>query len=667
MKVIFKPLTRDVKAPIEIDCEKRNRLTIGRKDGNDVILPFRNVSSFHAIIECVDGIVYLEDLNSTNGTFLNNSKITSRVPVKNGDRVRFASYEFVAEFERKEEEKIEQPEPAEGTVLVDSSMVDEVLAETQERVKEENVANKTVLYGVKGLIQNGRLVLLDEKGNFKEEFELDEIEISIGRDEKNNIAIDHPSISRIHCFINRKDDFYEIVDNDSTNGVFVNGKKVKKSILKNGDIVQLGDVEFVFIAPGELFSPMLLKRDSKKKSGFDRKKVYGTIFGIFLLLFIILALLPSGKNPRRKKISISLKELKLNVINSYKNEDWDNVVYLVENFNLKGFDKEYKKAKFEIKNRKVYLKLVDLLNENNFSEAKSLLNTIPVDSVYFQKGKNLLEEREEEYLNKKYEEIESLIDENKIVEAYNLSGELKNQFPENEKVKSLWEGLSKKYELFMKKKRARVQYIALRRRVNKESKKLVKEAEQLYLNGEIVDAIAKIIDAQQLYLAKNLRVPLRLKKLKENLARVRDLYMSGKKLVMQGKTEEAASKFEELFKISNKFLFKKEGKIENECKKLLKDYYIDRADYFYSQSNYAKALSYATKVLDIEPSNRRMLNLKREILRTAKDLYNKGYIEQTQYGNCKAALFYFKQVVEILPPDDPVYKKAVKRIKQCEK
>ncbi len=667
MKVIFKPLTRDVETPFEIDCKEKNRLTIGRKDGNDIILPFRNVSSFHAIIECVDEIVYLEDLNSTNGTFLNNSKITGRVPLKDRDRIRFASYEFVAEFERREEEKTEQPESAEGTVLVDSSMVDEVLAQTDDNKVQEDVVKKTVLYGVKGLVQNGRLILLDEKGNFEKEFELNEIEMSIGRDEKNNIPIDHPSISRVHCFVNRKEDYYEIVDNESTNGVFVNGKKVKKSILKNGDIVKLGDKEFVYIAPGELFSPMLLKRDSKKKSGFNRKKVYGTIFGIFLLLLIILALLPSGENPRRKKVSISLKELKLNVINSYKNEDWDNVVYLVENFNLKGFDKEYKKAKFEIENRKVYLKLVDLLNEDKFSEAKSLLNTIPVDSVYFQKGKSLLEEREEEYLNKKCEEIESLIDNNKIVEAYNLSSELKNQFPENEKVNSLWEELNKKYELFMKKKRARLQYIALRRRINSKAEGLVKEAEQLYLNGEIVDAIAKIIDAQQLYLAKNLRVPLRLKKLKENLARVRDLYMSGKKLVMQGKTEDAASKFEELFKISNKFLFKKEGKIENECKKLLKDYYIDRADYFYSQSNYSKALSYATKVLDIEPSNRRMQNLKREILRTAKDLYNKGYIEQTQYGNCKAALFYFKQVVEILPPNDPVYKKAVKRIKQCEK
>ncbi len=137
--------------------------------------------------------------------------------------------------------------------------------------------------------------------------------------------------------------------------------------------------------------------------------------------------------------------------------------------------------------------------------------------------------------------------------------------------------------------------------------------------------------------------------------------------MLQGNTELAAKNFEELFEISGKFLWKKDGKIENECKRLLKDYYKCKANVFYKESNFTKALEYSKRVLEIDPYDKEMQMLKREILRTAKSLYNKGYIEQTQYNNCKSALYYYKQVIKILPPSDPVYKKAIKRIKQCEK
>ncbi|BBB32333.1 hypothetical protein TTHT_0765 [Thermotomaculum hydrothermale] len=675
MKVIFKPLSKEVENAFTINCRKNPRLTIGRKDTNDIVLPFRNVSSFHAIVECVDEVIYVEDLNSTNGTFVNDNRITGRVSVADKDRVRFATYEFLIEVEKEEEKQsVETDEASNGTVLMDASKVQEIQEIIEEESKDDNnVANKekgteTVLYGVKGLVQYGRLVLLDENRNFLEEFELKESEISIGRDSINNISIDHPSISRVHCFINRKDDYYEVVDNDSTNGVFINDKKVKKAILKNGDILKLGDKEFVFIAPGELFSPSFLKDKKEKKSfNFDRKKVYITIFAVFFVLIVILALLPSGEKRVKRNTKISVKELKLDVINSFKNEDWDNVVYLIENFNLKGFENEYSKAKFEIENRKKYLKLVDLISDNNFQEAEKLLSTIDEKSVYYQKGQSLLTEKKGEFISNKLEEIDSLIDSDKIVEAYNKIIKLKTKFPENEKISLLAQELEKKYKTYQKRKKARQKYFALRRKVNSQANSLVEKAKELYLNGNIVDSIAKLIDARQLYIAKNLTVPSKIDRLKENLSKVRTLYLKGKKQVMQGNTEAAANNFEKLFEISKKYLWGEDGKIENECKKLLKDYYVSKANSFYKVNNYTKALDYANRVLDISPSDRSMQALKRDILRKAKSLYNKGYIEQTQYNNCKAALYYFRQVVEILPSSDPIYKKAMKRIKECEK
>ncbi len=674
MKVIFKPLSKEIENAFILDCSQNPRVTVGRKDTNDVVLPFRNVSSFHAIVECIDDIIYLEDLNSTNGTFVNEGKISGRVSIKSGDRVRFATYEFLAEFqEDKKEEVKKEEEPADGTVFMDASKVHEIqhiIGETEEEKapKAEETGKETVLYGVKGLVQNGRLVLLDENRKFLEEYELTELETSIGRDDINNISIDHPSISRVHCFINRKDEYYEIVDNDSTNGVLVNDKKVKKALLKNGDIVKLGDKEFVYIAPGELFSPTFLEEKKGRKTfNFDKKKVYIGIFAIFFVLIVILALLPSGEQNKKKRSQLSIKELKLNVINSFKNQDWDNVIYLVENFNLKGFDDEYNKAKFEIENRKIYLKFLDYLNNNNFSEAENVLASIDPKSVYYEKGKSLLEDRKSDYIAKRLEEIDSLVDESKIVEAYKRVKQLKEQFPDDPKITALAEESEKKYKFFMKRKKARERIFALRRKTKNKANSLIEEAKKLYLQGDIVDAIAKLIDARQLYIARNLTVPSKILRLKEEMSKVRDLYLKGKKQVMQGNTEQAADNFEKLFTISKKYLWNEDGKIENECKKLLREYYVGKANSYFKINNYTKALDYADRVLEIDPSNRQMQALKRDILRTAKSLYNKGYIEQTQYNNCKSALYYYRQVVKILPPTDPVYQKAMKRIKQCEK
>ncbi len=532
MKVFFKPLSKEIDNAFIIDCKETPRLTIGRKNTNDVVLPFRNVSSFHALVECVNEIIYVEDLNSTNGTFVNDEKIEGKVAIKNGDRVRFASYEFLVEFEDGGVNELSGSEQVEsGTVFMDVNKVQEIQeilnGETNEKeLKSDNepAGKETVLYGVKGLVQNARLILLDDKRKFLKEYELTEIETAIGRDEVNNISIDHPSISRVHCFINRKENYYEIVDNESTNGVFINDKKVKKALLKNGDIIKLGDKEFVYIAPGELFSPAFLK-SSKKRQGFkfDKKKVYIGIFFVFFLIILLLALLPSEQRKGSTAQKISVKELKLNVINSFKNEDWDNVIYLIENFNLKGFENEYNKAKFEIKNRETYFSFLDSLNKNDFLEAKQKLGLIDKNSVYFKKGEIFLNNRKNEYITKTLEEIDMLMDEGKVVEAYDLVKKLKEKFPEDEKISKLSEDYEKRYTVFMKRKKARERYFAQRRRINSKARLLVNKARDLYLEGDIVEAISKLIDAKQLYIAKNLPVPSRITNLQEKLSKVRKL------------------------------------------------------------------------------------------------------------------------------------------------
>jgi len=66
----------------------------------------------------------------------------------------------------------------------------------------------------------------------------------IGREEDALICIDEQSVSRRHAKIEYKKTFPEVVDLGSANGTFVNGKQVRKAVLRDGDTVQVGGGKF---------------------------------------------------------------------------------------------------------------------------------------------------------------------------------------------------------------------------------------------------------------------------------------------------------------------------------------------------------------------------------------------------------------------------------------
>ena len=64
--------------------------------------------------------------------------------------------------------------------------------------------------------------------------------LKIGRDRNCQIWVEDPHISRVHATVTYQNGESTLVDEGSTNGVFVNGKKVEKYVLQNGDRVLIG-------------------------------------------------------------------------------------------------------------------------------------------------------------------------------------------------------------------------------------------------------------------------------------------------------------------------------------------------------------------------------------------------------------------------------------------
>ena len=72
-------------------------------------------------------------------------------------------------------------------------------------------------------------------------------EITVGRKPDNDIVIDNPAVSGHHCKIVLVGDTFFVEDLNSTNGVFLNAKKIMKSGLKNDDVIGIAKHALKFI------------------------------------------------------------------------------------------------------------------------------------------------------------------------------------------------------------------------------------------------------------------------------------------------------------------------------------------------------------------------------------------------------------------------------------
>lgn len=67
-------------------------ITVGRVEGNDLMLPKGNVSKRHAKLACRDGRFILTDLKSTNGTYVNGRRIAQATIVREGDSIHVGDF-----------------------------------------------------------------------------------------------------------------------------------------------------------------------------------------------------------------------------------------------------------------------------------------------------------------------------------------------------------------------------------------------------------------------------------------------------------------------------------------------------------------------------------------------------------------------------------------------
>ena len=189
----------------------RDEITIGRKEGNTIRLTERNVSRRHARLRKQSGKYTIEDLASYNGVRVNGQRIGEETALQAGDEVTIGDYVIAMQSET-------ASATADGGGFAEPTTPARVVMLTPPAP------------GAEFAMRDG---------------------MRIGRAEDLDVWVNHRSISREHAEVHVEGDEIRISDLGSANGMRVNGEETKEAVLSSGDVVELGQVRFRFVAEGE--------------------------------------------------------------------------------------------------------------------------------------------------------------------------------------------------------------------------------------------------------------------------------------------------------------------------------------------------------------------------------------------------------------------------------
>jgi len=269
------PLKREDGPPPASD---RKTIFIGTADANDLVIAGRGVSKRHCKITTGDdGSWLIEDLGSTNGTFVNGTKVTDATPVSRQDHITLGPLQ-VLEWQQVEKQFFDATEDLstlqtitvgsdrDNDVVLDYPMVSRqhlrILQSGGKLLVEDlNSTNGTALNRRDNLIRSAEVSMDDmlylgvyrvpvrQLVNPKRRFGNQDSEtvtfegepLIIGRSPNADVVIDHPAISLRHLKVVKGPSGIEVTDLNSMNGTFVNGQRIKGSrIISPEDELTLG-------------------------------------------------------------------------------------------------------------------------------------------------------------------------------------------------------------------------------------------------------------------------------------------------------------------------------------------------------------------------------------------------------------------------------------------
>jgi uncharacterized protein YkwD len=131
--------------------------------------------------------------------------------------------------------------------------------------------------------------------------------ISVGSDRENDLVIAHSTVSRKHAILRQDAGRYTIADLESTNGTFVNGRRLKQPVLiKPGDEISFGAAKFAMMGGAGVARRMRHRRSPSRMIGAVAGIVLFAIAGFLgarYALYLSRSATQTAQGPRDEKVS----------------------------------------------------------------------------------------------------------------------------------------------------------------------------------------------------------------------------------------------------------------------------------------------------------------------------------------------------------------------------
>lgn len=208
-------------APVELDS---GRAVLGSASDADIVLMAPGIAPRHAEIEFAGAAAKLSVSHPENLVTVNGKPVTTHIELKPGDLITFAAVRARAVAVEKAS-SAPAPRPRDADVDDDG------------RTKVRMALPKFVLRGVSG-VTFGKIFPVQST-------------VVIGRQSECEIAIPSEEVSRRHAELRVTPDGVMVEDLGSSNGTYVNDRRITRQLMKAGDELRLDTIRFLLLAPGQ--------------------------------------------------------------------------------------------------------------------------------------------------------------------------------------------------------------------------------------------------------------------------------------------------------------------------------------------------------------------------------------------------------------------------------
>ncbi|GAP12631.1 ABC-type multidrug transport system, ATPase component [Longilinea arvoryzae] len=216
----------------------RPELIIGRDPSAEILIDSPGVSRRHARVYRQAGDIWLEDLGSRNGTFVNGERVGAPQRLNANDEIRLGQSVMLI---------FQQPPRAAETVLESAAtqqqqIPQETVMEAISGVAATMIGDDSLLTGAPRTPPRLTITIAGEKSAT---YTLTQPEIRLGRASDNDIVIDSRIVSRYHAHLVKTPAGYTLnVLPEAANPILLEGRPVQASQpLENGDILRIGSLD----------------------------------------------------------------------------------------------------------------------------------------------------------------------------------------------------------------------------------------------------------------------------------------------------------------------------------------------------------------------------------------------------------------------------------------